>query len=70
MIFYPLMKRKSFLRFYFLPKVSTFHLYKMATRSQKRKAVAELATGELETPSVENNQSEKLIAGPSKSPSV
>ena len=42
----------------------------MTTRSQKQKAVAELISGEFETPTVENNQSEILIAGPSKSPRV
>ena len=40
----------------------------MTTRSQKRKAVAELATGDFETPVVENNSDENLIAGPSKNP--
>ena len=42
----------------------------MATRSQKRKAVAQLASGEFETPTVQNTQSENKIAGPSKSPKV
>ena len=42
----------------------------MTTGSQKRKAVAEVFSGEFETPTVENNQSQKLIAGPSKSPRV
>ena len=40
----------------------------MTTRSQKRKAVAELASGDFETPVVENNSNENLIAGPSKNP--
>ena len=38
----------------------------MTTRGQKRKAVAELASGDFETPVVENNSDEKLIAGRSK----
>ena len=42
----------------------------MTTRSQKRKAVAELVSREFETRTVENNQSKNLIAGPSKSPRV
>ena len=41
----------------------------MTTRSQK-KAVAELVSRKFETPTVENNQSENLIAGPSQSPRV
>ena len=42
----------------------------MITRSQKRKAVAELASGDFETPVVENNSNENLIAGPSKNPRI
>ena len=38
----------------------------MTTRSQKRKAVAELVSGEFETPVNEGILSEDLIAGPSK----
>ena len=38
----------------------------MTTRSQKRKAVGELASGDFETPVVENNSNENLFAGPSK----
>ena len=38
----------------------------MTTRSQTRKAVAELVSGELEASVVENDLSEKLVAGPSK----
>ena len=38
----------------------------MTTRSQKRKAVAELVSGDFETPVNENIPSEDLIAGPSK----
>ena len=39
----------------------------MTTRSQTRKAVAELVSGEFETSTTENNQPENLLAGPSKS---
>ena len=39
----------------------------MTTRSRKRKAVAELVSGELEASVAENTQPENLIAGPSKS---
>ena len=42
----------------------------MTTRSQKRKAVAELVSGESETSVTENNQPENLIAEPSKSPRI
>ena len=38
----------------------------MTTRSQKRKAVAELLSGEFEASVAENSSSENLIAGPSK----
>ena len=38
----------------------------MTTRSQKRKAVAELISQDFETPVNENIPSEDLIAGPSK----
>ena len=38
----------------------------MTTRSQKRKAVVELISGECEAFLVENNQSENLIASHSK----
>ena len=39
----------------------------MTTRSQKRKAVAEVVFGGIETSAVENDQPESLIAGPSAS---
>ena len=42
----------------------------MTTRSQKRKAVAELVSGDFETSLAENNPSENLVAGPSKVPRV
>ena len=42
----------------------------MTTRSQKRKTVAELVSGEFEASSAENNQPENLVAGPIKSPRV
>ena len=38
----------------------------MTTRSQKRKAVAERVSGEFEASVAENNLSEILIGGPSK----
>ena len=38
----------------------------MTTRSQKKKAVAELVSGDFETPVNENIPPEDLIAGPSK----
>ena len=52
-----------------IPKISTFQL-KMTTRSQKRKADAELVSGEFEASSTENNQTENYVAGPSKSPKI
>ena len=42
----------------------------MTTRSQKRKAVAELASGEFEAPTSENNLVENCVAGPSKYPKI
>ena len=39
----------------------------MTTRSQKRKAVAELVSGDFEDSLAENNPPESLMAGPSKS---
>ena len=39
----------------------------MTTRSQKRKAVAELVSGESEVSTAEKNQTESYVAGPSKS---
>ena len=42
----------------------------MTTRSQKQKAVAELVSGEFKVSVAENSQSENLIAGPSKTPTV
>ena len=39
----------------------------MTPRSQKRKAVTELASGEFEAPVSENSHSENLVAGPTKS---
>ena len=38
----------------------------MTTRSQKRKAVAELVSGDFEASVAENNTTENLVAGPSK----
>ena len=40
----------------------------MTTRSQKRKAVAELVSGELGASTAENNQTDSCVAAPSKSP--
>ena len=40
----------------------------MTTRSQKRRAVAELVSGDFVASIAENNPSENLIAGPSKVP--
>ena len=42
----------------------------MTTRSLKKKAVAELLSGDLEASIAENTPSENLIAGPSKAPRV
>ena len=38
----------------------------MKTRSQKKRAVAELVSGEFEASVAENNSSKNLVAGPSK----
>ena len=43
---------------------------KMTTRRQKRKAVAELASANLETPITRDNQPENLVAGTSESPEI
>ena len=51
-----------------IPKIS--FQQKMTTRSQKRKPVAELASGEFEASTTENIQTESYVAGPSKSPKV
>ena len=40
----------------------------MTTRSQERKAVAELVSGDFETSASGNNRPGNLIAGPSRSP--
>ena len=42
----------------------------MTTSSQKREAVAELASGDFETPTADIIQSENLVASPSKSPKL
>ena len=42
----------------------------MTTKSQKRKAVADLASGDFETFIAENNTTENLVAGPSKNPRI
>ena len=41
-------------------------LFKLTTKSQKSKAVAELVFGEFDASVAENNSSENLVAGPSK----
>ena len=38
----------------------------MTSRSQKRRAVADLVSGEFEASKAQNNSSKNLIAGPSK----
>ena len=43
---------------------------KMTTRSQNRKAVADLPPGEFEVSATENSQPQNLVAGPSKSPKI
>ena len=42
----------------------------MTTRSQKKKAVAELVSGDFETSVTENSPSENLIASSSKVPRI
>ena len=42
----------------------------MTSTCQRRKAVAELVSGEFEASSVQNNQIETYFAGPSKSPKI
>ena len=42
----------------------------MTARSQKRKTLAELGSGEFEASSAENNQTENYVAGPCKSPKI
>ena len=42
----------------------------MTTKSQKRKAVTELASGDFETFIAENNTTENLVAGLSKNPRI
>ena len=42
----------------------------MITRSQKRKAVEELVSQDLETTVAGNNQVESFVAGPRKAPRV
>ena len=43
---------------------------KRTTRNQKRKAVAELASGEFETSIAANSQPENLVVGPCRSPKI
>ena len=49
-----------------IPKTFFLLYSKMTTRSQKRKAVAELVSREFEASVAENNSSENLVAGPRK----
>ena len=42
----------------------------MTTRSQKRKAVAEIVSASLETPLTGDNDSENPVAGTTKSPKL
>ena len=50
------------------PKIQSLALSKMSTRSQKRKAVAELVSRDFEASLAENNSTENLIASSSKNP--
>ena len=49
-----------------MPKTFIFQPEKLTTRSQKRRAVAELVSIDFEASVIENIPSEDLIAGPSK----
>ena len=51
-----------------LAKDSDISTLKMTTRSQKRKAIAELASGDFEASLTENNSTENLIPSSSKNP--
>ena len=52
------------------PQIFFLSPLKITTRSQKRKAVAELASGDFEASIAENNTTENLVAGPSKNPRI
>ena len=52
------------------PKTFFLSCLKMTNRSQKRKAVAELASGDFEASIAENNTTENLVAGSSKNPRI
>ena len=52
------------------PKIFFLSPLKLTTRSQKRNAVAELASGDFEASIAENNTTENLVAGPSKNPRI
>ena len=47
--------------------ILSFSTRNLTTRSQKRKAVAELVSGQIETSSAENGRIENCVAGPSLS---
>ena len=51
-----------------LAKDSDISTLKMTTRSQKRKAIAELVSGDFEASPVANNSTENLIPSSSKNP--
>ena len=63
-----LRKLKISLENLILAKDSDILTLKMTTRSQKRKAIAELASGDSETSLTENNSTENLIPSSSKNP--
>ena len=63
-----LRKLKISLKNLILAKDSDISTLKMTTRSQKRKAIAELASGDFETSLAENNSTENLIPSSSKNP--
>ena len=67
--FHNVFKRKlKYLKNSTFPKIQSLVLSKMTTRSQKRKAVAELVSGDFEASLAENNSTENLIASSSKNP--
>ena len=63
-----LRKLKISLKNLILAKDSDISTLKMTTRSQKRKAIAELASGDFEASLTENNSTENLIPSSSKNP--
>ena len=64
-------KGKNFFDEFINPKdLLSFQLEKRQLEVEKRKAVAELASGEFESSVAESNQPESSVAGPSKSPRI